>query len=237
MKIAEYLFLIVLTIHMVSCNSTKEVPFSSHIWHINPITGYVESADTTFSFTLCSYNDEREFPLIGNVNDALKYKGLKVYLNKICAHIEVKCDSILFYAPTKGILIIGITEDKPWKPRSLSFNILTESPYTSWVRDDDVEEWNRKPDEIYTNVLLDRAEKQLLIIDRFTYKHSDIALIHIIQTETRKFKSLGLPLWSGTWADVTDPTCLEPIANWLEGHRKVAFENFRQSHRSSDTGR
>ena len=236
MKIAEYLF-IISTILLVGCNSTKDIPFSSHSWYINDITGNVESTDTTLSFTLCSDMTEREFPLIGNENEALKYKGLKAYLNKICSHLEVKCDSILFYAPTKGILIIGITENKLWKPRSQSFNILTETPYTSWVRDDDVDDWSRKPDEIYSNVLLDRAEKQLLIIDRFTYKHSDIALIHIIQTETRKFKSLGLPLWSGTWADVTDPTCLEPIANWLEGHRNVAFENYRLSHRSSENGK
>ncbi|MBD5290251.1 MAG: hypothetical protein HDS26_06170 [Bacteroides sp.] len=236
MKIAGYLF-IVLTILLVGCNSTKDIPFSSHSWYINDITRNVESTDTTLSFTLCSDMTEREFPLIGNENEVLKYKGLRSYLNKICSHLEVKCDSILFYAPTKGILIIGITEDKLWKPRSQSFNILTETPFTLWVRDDDVEDWNRKPDEIYTNVVLDRAEKQLWIIDRFTYKHSDIALIHIIQTETRKFMSLGLPLWSCTWADVTDPTCLEPIANWLEGHRNVAFENFRLSHRSSENGK
>ncbi|MBD5183623.1 MAG: hypothetical protein HDS97_01855 [Bacteroidales bacterium] len=86
-----------------------------------------------------------------------------------------------------------------------------------------MDDWNRKPDEIYTNVILDKAAKQVLIVDRFTYRNTNIALIHIIQTKTRKFKSMGLPDGSGTWADVTDPTCLEPIANWLEGHRKVAF--------------
>ena len=134
-------------------------------------------------------------------------------------------------------MAVGITEDKIWKPQSQSVNVLTEHPYTLWVRDDDVDDWNRKPDEIYTNVILDKAAKQVLIVDRFTYRTTDIALIHIIQTETRKFKSLGLPDGSGTWADVTDPTCLEPIANWLEGHRNVAFENFRLSHRSSENGK
>lgn len=235
MKIAEYVFG-ALSLLMVGCGSVKNVPFSSHSWHINPISGNIESTDTSYSFTLCSDVVEPELPLIGNDNEVKTHKGLKAYLNKICSHIEVKCDSILFYAPTKGLLIVSITEDKLWKPRSLSANVLTEKPYTLWVRDDDVDDWNRKTDEIYTNVLLDKAAKQLLVIDRLTYKNSDVALIHIIQTETRRFKSLGLPAWSGTWADVTDPTCFEPIANWLDGHRKVAFENYRQSHSTSETG-
>lgn len=232
MKIVEYVF-VALSLLMVGCGSIKDVPFSSHNWHINPISGNIESTDTTYSFTLCSDVVETELPLIGNDKEAQPYKGLKAYLNTICSHLEAKCDSILFYAPTKGLLIVGITENKIWKPRSQSANVLTDKPYTLWVRDDDVDDWDRKPDEIYTNVLMDKAAKQLLVIDRLTYKRSDIAIIHIIQTETRKFKSLGLPDWSGTWADVTDPTCLEPIANWLEGHRKMAFDIYRQSHRAT----
>ena len=76
MKIAGYLF-IVLTILLVGCNSTKDIPFSSHSWYINDITRNVESTDTTLSFTLCSDMTEREFPLIGNENEVLKYKGLR----------------------------------------------------------------------------------------------------------------------------------------------------------------
>ncbi len=233
MKIVEYVF-VALSLLMVGCGSIKDVPFSSHNWHINPISGNIESTDTTYSFTLCSDVVETELPLIGNDKEAQPYKGLKEYLNTICSHLEVKCDSILFYAPTKGLLAVGITEDKIWKPRSQSGNVLTEHPYTLWVRDNDMEDWNRKPDEIYTNVILVKSEKQLLIIDRLNYDDRALAIIHIIQTETKKFRSIGLPLWSGTWADVTDPSCLEPISNWIEGHRKVAFENYRQNIRTPE---
>ena len=102
----------------------------------------------------------------------------------------------------------------------------SDEPYTAWVRDDDMEDWNRKPDEIYTNIVLDKGAKQLLVIDRLTYGDRDLAIIHIIQTETQKFRRMGLPMWSGTWTDVTDPTCLEPVSNWIEGHRKVALGNY-----------
>ncbi len=227
MKFAEYVFF-ALSMFMVGCASVRNVSFSSHSWRINPISGTVESNDSTYSFTICSNVIESELPLIGNDKETQPHKGLKVYLNTICSHIDVQCDSILFYAPTKGLLVVGITEDKIWKPRSQSGNVLTENPYTIWVRDDDEDDWNRKPEEIYTNVILDKVAKQILVIDRLTYEERDLAIIHIIQTETKKFRSMNLPVWSGTWADVTDPSCFEPISNWIEGHRKVAFENYRR---------
>lgn len=227
MKIAGYI-IVTLSVMLMGCAGVKNVPFSSNEWRVHPISGYVENSDSTCSFNLCSDKVECELLLIDSDRDALGYKGLKSYLNKICSHLEVNCDSILLYAPTKGLLIVEISENTPWKPRSQSANLSSEKPYTAWVRNDDVEDWNRKPDEIYTNVILDKKTKQLLVIDRFTYDGRDLAVIHIIQTETKKFRRMGLPLWSGTWADVTDPTCLEPISNWIEGHRKVALENYRR---------
>lgn len=233
MKFAGYL-IVALTVILSSCAGVKNVPFSSCEWRVHPITGYIENSDSSYSFNLCSNMNEGELTLIGSDTDVLKYKDLKPYLNKICSNLEVACDSILVYVPSHGTLIVEITEHYPWKPRSQSSNILSETPYTAWVRDDDVEDWRRKPDEIYTNVILVKSEKQLLIIDRLNYDDRALAIIHIIQTETKKFRSIGLPLWSGTWADVTDPSCLEPISNWIEGHRKVAFENYRQNIRTPE---
>lgn len=227
MKTVKYI-IVALSLILTSCAGVKNVPFSSNEWRVHPISGYVENSDSTCSFNLCSDKVECELLLIDSDRDALGYKGLKSYLNKICSHLEVNCDSILLYAPTKGLLFVEISENTPWKPRSQSANLSDERPYTAWVRDDDVEDWNRKPDEIYTNVILDKRAKQLLVIDCLTYADKDLAIIQIIQTETQKFREMGLPLWSDTWADVTDPTCLEPISNWIEGHRKVALENYRR---------
>ncbi len=227
MKIVEYI-IVALSLILTGCAGVKNVPFSSDVWRVHPTSGYIENSDSTCSFNLCSDMVECELLLIDSDTDALGYKGLKPYLNKICSHLEVNCDSILLYAPTKGLLFVEISENTPWKPRSQSANLSSEKPYTAWVRDNDVEDWNRKSDEIYTNVILDKRAKHLLVIDRITYDERDLAIIHIIQTETQKFRRMGLPLWSGTWADVTDPTCLEPISNWIEGHRKVALENYRR---------
>lgn len=227
MKIVEYI-IVALSLILTGCAGVKNVPFSSDVWRVHPTSGYIENSDSTCSFNLCSDMVECELLLIDSDTDALGYKGLKPYLNKICSHLEVNCDSILLYAPTKGLLFVEISENTPWKPRSQSANLSSEKPYTAWVRDNDVEDWNRKSDEIYTNVILDKRAKHLLVIDRITYDERDLAIIHIIQTETQKFRRMGLPLWSGTWADVTDPTCLEPISNWIEGRRKVALENYRR---------
>ena len=217
MKIVEYI-IVALSLILTGCAGVKNVPFSSDVWRVHPTSGYIENSDSTCSFNLCSDMVECELLLIDS----------DTYLNKICSHLEVNCDSILLYAPTKGLLFVEISENTPWKPRSQSANLSSEKPYTAWVRDNDVEDWNRKSDEIYTNVILDKRAKHLLVIDRITYDERDLAIIHIIQTETQKFRRMGLPLWSGTWADVTDPTCLEPISNWIEGHRKVALENYRR---------
>lgn len=227
MKIAGYI-IAALSLILMSCTGVRNIPFTSDEWRVHPTSGYIENSDSTCSFNLCSDKVECELLLIDSDTDALRYNGLKPYLNKICSHLEVVCDIILLYAPTKGLLIVEISENIPWKPRSLSANLSTDKPYTTWIRYNDVEDWNRKSDEIYTNVILDKRAKQLLIIDRLTYEEKDLAIIHIIQTKTPKFRRMGLPLWSGTWADVTDPTCLEPISNWIEGHRKMALENYRR---------
>ena len=192
MKIVEYI-IVALSLILTGCAGVKNVPFSSDVWRVHPTSGYIENSDSTCSFNLCSDKVECELLLIDSDTDALGYKGLKPYLNKICSHLEVNCDSILLYAPTKGLLFVEISENTPWKPRSQSANLSSEKPYTAWVRDDDVEDWNRKSDEIYTNVILDKRAKQLLVIDRITYDERDLAIIHIIQTETQKFRRMGLP--------------------------------------------
>ena len=72
------------------------------------------STDTTLSFTLCYDITEREFPLIGNENEALKYKGLRAYLNKICSHLD--------FSPTSSISLINSTK---WKINIIFLTIFT----------------------------------------------------------------------------------------------------------------
>lgn len=227
MKPSKHIIIVFIALTLASCAGVREIPFASESWTVNATTGNIENAGSRYSFTLCTDVIEPDLPVIGSEAEARNYNGLQLYLNRICAQLEVDCDSILLYAPTHGLMIVETAGDKQWKPRSLSSNLQEERPYTAWVRDDDTEDWNRKPDEIYTNVILDKREKQLLVVDRLTYKNRNLAIIRIIQTRTPKFKSIGLPASSGTWADVTDPTCLEPISNWIEGHRKFAIENYR----------
>ena len=104
MKIAVYI-VAALSLILTGCAGIRNIPFTSDVWRVHPISGYVENIDSTYSFTLCSDMNECELPIIGNDTNALKYKGLKSYLNKICSHLEVVCDSILLYAPTKGLQI------------------------------------------------------------------------------------------------------------------------------------
>lgn len=109
MKIVEYI-IVALSLILTGCAGVKNVPFSSDVWRVHPTSGYIENSDSTCSFNLCSDKVECELLLIDSDTDALGYKGLKPYLNKICSHLEVNCDSILLYAPTKGLLFVEISE-------------------------------------------------------------------------------------------------------------------------------
>ena len=88
-------------------------------------------------------------------------------------------------------MAVGITEDKIWKPQSQSVNVLTEHPYTLWVRDDDVDDWNRKPNEVYTIVILDKAAKQVLIVDRFTYTRQRYRGLFVYGPFASKWRTLA----------------------------------------------
>ncbi len=211
---------------LTSCAGVKNIPFSEDRFHVSAKTGYVQNADSTLRFTFCTGQIDREIPLIDNDITTSYYNNLPRYLNKVCSQLKVECDSILFYAPSYGTLLVCITESEPWKPQSQTTNMTDEKPYTGWVRYDDDENWERKPDELYSNIEINKRDKQLLIIDRFTYGGKNLAMIRIIQTDTKSFKKIDLPRWTGTWVDVTDPTSLEPIANWVDGHRKVAIANY-----------
>ena len=209
-----------------SCAGVKSIPFSEDHFHVSPKTGYVQNTDSTLCFTFCTGLIEREMPLIDNDIATSYYDKLPQYLNKVCSQLKVECDSILFYAPTHGVLLVSITESNPWKPQSQTTNMTGEKPYTGWVRYDEIDSWERKPNEMYSNIELDKGDKRLLVIDRFTYDGKDLAMIRIIQTETKQFKKIGLPQWTGTWIDVTKPTSIEPLANWVDGHRKVSIANY-----------
>lgn len=212
---------------LTSCAGIKDIPFSTGRFHMDANTGYIQNVDSTLRFTFCSKVIEPDMLIIDNENQAARYRELHKYLNNICSQLNVNCDSILFYTPSNGKMFVEISEPNAWKPRSQTTNMAEDDPYTAWVRDDDAEQWIRQPDELYSNVLLNKRKKQILVIDRFNYGKKRVALIHIIQSPTKQFLKIGLPQWTETWADVTDPTCLEPISNWIDGHRKIAIENYR----------
>lgn len=225
-SVRKPLFAIIALI-LTSCAGTRNVPFSEERFHVSPLTGYVQNSDSTLRFTFGHNNIEPDLLLIDNDSTALTYNNLTNYLNGICRQLEAECDNILFYAPTQRMLVVRITEKTPWKPRSETTNMTDEYPYTSWIRNDDSNNYERKPTRLYSNILLNKRKKHILIIDRFTYGNQSLAMIHIIQSSTKQFLKIGLPQWTETWVDVTDPTCLEPIANWIDGHRKMAIENYR----------
>lgn len=201
-----------------SCASTSPLNFAKHKWNIDSLNGDVVNEDRTICFTYGNVLVDPSMPIISDSGSVAMHKGVDKYLEKTCKNFAINVDSILYYAPLQGVLYIEYKDATPiLKPSSITTNMKqNENAYTIWVRDDDVESWQRKSDEMYTNVVLNKRYKQILVLDRFTYGNKNIGRISILQTNTNH------------WADVTNPKYMEIVADFIVSRRNVSIVNYRK---------
>ena len=158
-------------------------------------------------------------------NNKMMYK----YVQEVLYLSRLENSKILVFIPQMDEMFVELAPDfKNFKPNSISNNMLDENPWTGWIRDDDLEIWNREDDEMYTNVFIDRRSKLILVVDFFNYGNRSIARIQRIQTATKKIKEM-FPNGeiSSIWADVTNVEHLEAISHWIDSHRSKSFENYK----------
>lgn len=123
-----------------------------------------------------------------------KYNGADKYLSNILGKFPVAIDSVLCYIPELGIIHTILRKNSvSFKPKSVTSPIGADNPYTAWVRDDDEEEWKRQHDVMYSNTLLDKKWKQILVLDRYSYGEDEIGTIYVIQTQTKAMLRQGCP--------------------------------------------
>lgn len=207
-----------------SCSASRQFRFSNNDWKIQERTGYIVSTDSVYCFTIGENISSNDISIIGSsspINDCQRK-----YLNQICKSSKVKIDSILCYIPEASIMVVTIDEGSKVQPSSVTTNI-DKDPYTMWVRDDDADEGIREYDEIFSNTILDKKNKSLIIIDRMSYKRQNIAFIKIIQSNTKKAQNMSIPTSSLYWADVTNPRNLDAISFWIMPHRELAMKNYK----------
>lgn len=118
------------------------------------------------------------------------------------------------------------------KPSSISSPMSDENPYTMWVHKDDVENWTRKSDEMYTYTYYDKRKRQLLIADHYDYGDIPIVQITIFQSRNKLTSKMGdHDNLRGAYNEVFDVReYMDNIEFWsnnVEARRATAFSNYK----------
>lgn len=219
-------FLVLLVVILLgSCSTAKEFEFACHEWDVDLYHGTVMSRDSAYRLGLSANHLMSPPTIISSKMQINKYNGADKYLSHILGEFPVAIDSVLCYIPEFGIVHTILAKDSSisFKPKSVTSPIGSRNPYTAWVRDDDEEEWKRQHDEMYSNTLLVKKHKQILVLDRYSYGEDEIGTIYVIQTQTKGYTKTRLPENFCGLHDVTKPENLEIVANWIDGHRRLSL--------------
>lgn len=211
-----------------NCAVSNEVGFIGGKWNIDVVHKTVSNVDSTYVFPLTNTCDSATIA-IGNNTDLQNYYKLDKYICNLKEKMGLAEAKVLVYVPEQNSLWLELPKDYQYqRPKSITINLYEEKPYTAWVQPYESQKWNRNTTEMYTYTFYDRRKKWLCVVDMFNYADTPIARMSVLQTETKQFYSIGLPLNSGFSFDTTNMDWIEMVANWVDGHRKISIENYRK---------
>lgn len=185
----------------VSCKPSKDILFANREWHISSYYGQIIDKDTTYRMTFGDVLIPNEMAIISCGDSAAKYPGMERFIADILKTVGLQNDEVLFYSPTHGKIFVKLLNDYPAKRPSsltvgmplLTLNKVNERPFTLWVYDDDVEDWHRKPDEMYTYTYFDKKKQRILVVDFYNYGDTPIAQIFVTQSRNKLTDKMLLP--------------------------------------------
>ncbi|MBD5356672.1 MAG: hypothetical protein HDR88_06670 [Bacteroides sp.] len=219
------------------CSSHKGVVFANRDWHISNYYGQIIDKDTTYRMTFGEVLIPQDMPIISCADSAAKYPGMENFIADILKTAGLQNDEVLFYVPVHGKIFVKLINDPPAiKPSTLTadMSVLTlnnenERPYTMWIYEDDVEDWHRKSDEMYTYTYFDKKKQRVLVVDFYDYGETPIAQISVLQSRNKMTDKMQLPTyWTYFKHNLKD--YIRDIEFWshcVENHRKNAFDNYK----------
>lgn len=216
-----------------SCSSNKDLVFANREWHITNYYGQIIDKDTTYRMTFGNVLIPDPLPIISSVDSMAQYPGMNSFLSDILHSCHIDGQEILFYAPHMETLFVRLNHPiPPMKPSSISSRMSDENPYTMWVHKDDVENWTRKSDEMYTYTYYDKRKRQLLIADHYDYGDIPIVQITIFQSRNKLTSKMGdHDNLRGVYNEVFDMRkYMDNIEFWsnnVEARRATAFSNYK----------
>lgn len=214
---------------LCGCAGMKHVRMGEYAWVISDHWGWAVSSDSTYQMSFGNTLVDKEMRIIGQTDSLVANAEMYRYVQELLKLSRLADAKVLFFAPGGDVLFVELPAGyKQPKPNSISTKMLEPNPWTGWIWDEDEEAWNRKSDEMYTNIYTDKKRKLLVVVDCFDYGDTPIARIQRIQTSTKKFrKRFPNGEVGSTCADMTRPEHWEAVSNWIDSHRRVSFENYR----------
>lgn len=225
---------------MNGCGSLPPVNFADREWHISDYYGQIIDKDTTYRMTFGDVLIPQEMAIISCADSAAKYPGMEIFIADILKTAGLQNDEVLFYSPAHGKIFVRLTNEPPAKRPSsltagmplLTLNKDNERPYTMWVYDDDVEDWHRKADQMYTYTYFDKKKQRVLVVDFYDYGVTPIAQISVTQSRNKMTDRMKLPtqkqLWDFSKHRLKDyERDIEFWSHRVECHRANAFANYK----------
>lgn len=181
-------------IAFTGCSTSNALMFANRDWHISDYYGQIIDRDTTYRMTFGNVLIPVPLTIVSSADSAAKYPGMNKFISDILHTVHLDSAQILFYAPQMCTMFVKPKKvTPPMKPSSISSPLYDDKPYTMWINDDDIEEWIRKPSEMYTYTYFDKRKRRLLIVDCYDYGDAPIAQITIFQSKNSLTSKMNVP--------------------------------------------
>ena len=218
--------LILLPVMLFASCASKTVVFADKEWNIDRSNGCLVSNDGVYNFTFGTTLVNPDMAIVASETDLGKYSGLSRYLGKILDAIGMSGSEVIAYVPERETMWVKLDSVYAHsRPKSITIKLDEEHPYTMWVGGD--EKWDRTANEMYTYTYCLKRQKLLIIADVFDYGDEPLARITLLQTDTRRFRKIGLPKACSYPYNTVSMDCIEMISNWVDGHRDVSISDYR----------
>lgn len=227
-----YAFAIAVALMLLAgCSSPERLVFANREWHISTYYGQIIDKDTTYRMTFGDVLIPDPLTIVSSADSVAKYPGMDRWLGNILHTCHLDSAEILFYAPHMATMFVRPNGDVPHiRPSSITSPMADERPYTMWIYKDDMEDWARKPSEMYTYTYFNKGKQQLLVVNHYDYGDSPIAQITIFQSRNKTTDKMNVPnAWKYAFY-LHDFKKIENIEFWshgIESVRKHAIANYK----------
>ncbi len=233
LSIKKAMTIVLMILLIASCSSPKGLVFADREWHVSDYYGQIIDKDTTYRMTFGNILIPDPLVIVSSADSVANYHGMDRFIADILHTASLDSAEILFYAPEMMTMFVRPKGAMPHqRPSSISSPMSDERPYTIWVNDDDIEDWHRKPSEMYTYTYIDKRKRQLLIVDVYNYGDTPIAQIKIFQSHNKATSGMNIPethRQSFFYHDFGKRMHhhIEALAHSIEMRRAQAFANYK----------